>query len=48
MKKGEIMMYLTIGKSIREVRSDRDGVVSRILVKSGDKVKKGDPLIEFR
>ncbi len=48
VKKGEIMMYLTIGKSIREVRSDRDGVVNRIMVKSGDKVKKGDPLIEYR
>ncbi len=48
VKKDEILMYLTIGKSIREVRSDRDGVVSRILVKSGDKVKKGDPLIEYR
>ncbi len=48
VKKGEILMYLMIGKSIREVRSDRDGVVNKILVKSGDKVKKGDPLIEYR
>lgn len=48
VKKGEIVMYLTIGKSIREVCSDRDGVVNRIMVKSGDKVSKGDPLIEYR
>ncbi|MFZ2287941.1 MAG: biotin/lipoyl-containing protein [Bacteroidales bacterium] len=48
VKKGEIIMYLMIGKSITDVRSDRDGVVSRILVRSGDKVKKGDPLVEFR
>lgn len=48
VKKGEILMYLMIGKSITDVPSDRDGVVSRILVRSGDKVKKGDPLVEFR
>ncbi len=48
VRKNEILMYLMIGKSIREVRSDRDGVVNKILVKSGDKVKKGDPLIEYR
>jgi len=48
VKKGEIIMYLMIGKSITDVRSDRDGVVSKILVRSGDKVKKGDPLVEFR
>jgi pyruvate carboxylase subunit B len=48
VKKGEIVMYLMIGKSIRDVRSDRDGMVNKIMVKSGDKVKKGDPLIEYR
>lgn len=48
VKKGEILMYLMIGKSIRDVRSDRDGVVNKLLVRSGDKVKKGDPVVEFR
>ncbi len=48
VKKGEIIMYLMIGKSVSDVRSDRDGVVNRILVRSGDKVSKGDPLLEFR
>jgi pyruvate carboxylase subunit B len=48
VKKGEILMYLMIGKSVSDVRSDRDGVVNKVLVRSGDKVKKGDPLIEFR
>lgn len=48
VKKGEIILYLMIGKSITDVRSDRDGVVSKIMVRSGDKVKKGDPLVEFR
>ncbi|MRR20219.1 biotin/lipoyl-binding protein, partial [bacterium] len=47
VKKGEILLYLMIGKSITDVRSDRDGVISKILVRSGDKVKKGDPLAEF-
>jgi hypothetical protein len=32
-KKGEILMYLMIGKTIREVVSDRDGTVKHILVK---------------
>jgi biotin carboxyl carrier protein len=47
VKKGEILMYIMIGKTIREVVSDRDGTVKHILVKSGDKISKGDPLIEF-
>ncbi|MFN2312954.1 MAG: biotin/lipoyl-containing protein, partial [Bacteroidales bacterium] len=48
VKKGEILMYLMIGKSVTEVRSDRDGVVNKVLIRNGDKVKKDDPLIEFR
>lgn len=47
VKKGEILMYMIIGKSITDVVSDRDGVIISILVKSGDKITKGDPLIEF-
>jgi pyruvate carboxylase subunit B len=47
VKKGEILMYIMIGKTIREVVSDRKGVIKNILVKSGDKISKGDPLIEF-
>ncbi len=48
VKKDEILLYLMLGKSISDVRSDRDGVISKVLVRSGDKVKKGDPLVEFR
>ncbi len=48
VRKDEILMYLMLGKSISDVRSDRDGVISKVLVRSGDKVKKGDPLVEFR
>ena len=40
-------MYIMIGKTIREVLSDREGVIKNILVKSGDKISKGDPLVEF-
>jgi len=47
VKKDEILLYLSIGKSFREVKSDRDGTVKSILVKSGDKIRKGDPLVEF-
>ena len=47
VRKGEIVMYIMIGKTIREVVSDRAGTVKKILVRSGDKVSKGDPLIEF-
>ena len=45
--KGETLFYLMINKTYREVESDRDGKVRRMMVKRGDKVKKGDPLIEF-
>lgn len=47
IRKGEILMYIMIGKTIREVTSDRDGIIKNVLVKSGDKIRKGDPLIEF-
>lgn len=47
VRKGEILMYIMIGKTIREVTSDRDGTIKQVMVKSGDKITKGDPLIEF-
>ena len=47
VKKGEILMYIMIGKTIREVVSDREGIIKKILVRSGDRISKGDPLIEF-
>jgi pyruvate carboxylase subunit B len=47
VKKGEILMYIMINRTFREVNSDRDGKIKRVIVKSGDKVKKGDPLVEF-
>jgi len=48
VRKGEILMYLINGRTFREVVSDRDGIINRITVKSGDKISKGDPLVEFR
>jgi pyruvate carboxylase subunit B len=47
VKKGEILMYIMINRTFSAVESDRDGKIKRVLVKSGDKVKKGDPLVEF-
>jgi biotin carboxyl carrier protein len=47
VRKGEIIMYIMIGRTFREVRADRDGVIKKILVKRGEKVSKGDPLVEF-
>jgi pyruvate carboxylase subunit B len=47
VKKGEILMYIMINRTFREVNSDRDGKIKRVIVKSGDKVRKGDPLVEF-
>jgi pyruvate carboxylase subunit B len=47
VKKGEILMYIMINRTFSAVESDRDGKIKKVLVKSGDKVKKGDPLVEF-
>jgi len=47
IRKGEILMYIMIGKTIQAVTSDRDGTIKNVIVKSGDRIKKGDPLVEF-
>jgi len=47
VRKGEIIMYIMIGRTFREVRADRDGVIKKLLVNRGEKVSKGDPLVEF-
>jgi len=47
VKKGEILMYIMINRTFSAVESDRDGKIKKVLVKSGDKVRKGDPLVEF-
>lgn len=45
--KGEILFYIMINKTYMEVVSDRDGKVRKMMVKRGEKVSKGDPVIEF-
>jgi pyruvate carboxylase subunit B len=47
VRKGEILMYVMVNRTFTAVTSDRDGKIKRVIVKSGDKVKKGDPLVEF-
>jgi pyruvate carboxylase subunit B len=47
VKKGDILMYIMINRTFSAVESDRDGKIKKVLVKSGDKVRKGDPLVEF-
>jgi len=47
VKKGEILMNIMINRTFSAVESDRDGKIKKVLVKSGDKVRKGDPLVEF-
>ena len=47
VKKGNILMYIMINRTFSAVESDRDGKIKKVLVKSGDKVRKGDPLVEF-
>jgi pyruvate carboxylase subunit B len=48
VSKGEIVMYILSGRTFSEVVSDRDAVINRLVIRNGDKVSKGDPLIEFR
>ena len=47
VKKGETLFYLMINRTFMEVTSDREATVRKILVKRGEKVRKGDPVIEF-
>ncbi len=47
VKKGEILFYIMVNRSFFEVRSDRDGSIRKILFRNGQKIKKGDSLVEF-
>lgn len=47
IKKGQTVMIVEAMKVMNEVRSDKDGVVSKICVNSGDVVEFGQPLIEL-
>ena len=45
--KGDLVIVIESMKSEVEIRSDRDGVVSAVLVKEGDVIRRGDPIIVF-
>lgn len=47
VKEGDILFYISINRMYKEVAADRDGVIKKVMVKRGDKLKKGDAVIEF-
>lgn len=47
IKKGQTVMIVEAMKVMNEVKSDKDGVVSKICVNSGDVVEFAQPLIEL-
>ena len=48
IKKGQTIMIVEAMKTMNHVPSTQDGVVSKILVKDGDPVEFGQPLISFK
>jgi len=48
IKKGQTIMIIEAMKTMNHVPSTQDGVVSKILVKDGDPVEFGQPLISFK
>ena len=48
IKKGETVMIIEAMKTMNHVPSTHDGVVSKVLVKDGDPVEFGQPLISIK
>jgi len=48
IKKGQTIMIVEAMKTMNHVPSTQDGVVSKILVKDGEPVEFGQPLISFK
>ena len=48
IKKGQTIMIIEAMKTMNHVPSTQEGVVSKILVKDGDPVEFGQPLISFK
>tara|TARA_X000001036_G_C20196230_1_gene609615 strand:- start:57 stop:473 length:417 start_codon:yes stop_codon:yes gene_type:complete len=48
IKKGQTIMIVEAMKTMNHVPSTQEGVVSKILVKDGDPVEFGQPLISFK
>ncbi len=44
---GDLVIVIESMKSEVEIRSDRDGVISAVLVREGDVIRRGDPIIVF-
>ncbi len=47
VKKGDILFYINTDRTYQEVASDRDGKIKHVIIKRGEKIRKGDPVIEF-
>jgi acetyl-CoA carboxylase biotin carboxyl carrier protein len=48
IKKGSTICLIEAMKTFNEIKADKDGVVSRILVKNAEAVEFGQPLIELK
>ena len=48
IKKGQTIMIIEAMKTMNHVPSTLDGVISKVLVKDGDPVEFGQPLISFK
>ena len=48
IKKGATICLIEAMKTFNEIKADKDGVVSRILVKNAEAVEFGQPLIELK
>ena len=48
IKKGTTICLIEAMKTFNEIKADKDGVVSRILVKNAEAVEFGQPLIELK
>jgi acetyl-CoA carboxylase biotin carboxyl carrier protein len=48
IKKGQTVMIIEAMKTMNHIPSTQDGVVSKVLVKDGDPVEFGQPLISFK
>ena len=48
IKKGQTIMIIEAMKTMNHVPSTQDGVISKVLVKDGDPIEFGQPLISFK
>ena len=48
VKKGDIIGYIEAMKTYNAIRADRDGVITAILVNSGDSVEEDDVIMKIQ